>query len=420
MIGLVGGVLAAMSPPLLAAGIVAVALLLAWALAAALRRRDHFTYVLSRAPQLPVRALAAHDDAWLRGTVVCEAPLVCPWFDVECVAYDYRVEIEVKKTRTKRDANGKVRTVVDYVWEVESQDAKQLDFDLDDGETIRVLLTEGTNEATRSLGADYEHSKRRHLASVLAVGDEVSVLGVKRDDGGFGSLAEVPLLVTYQTRAQRVASSRSSEAVLFFFACLLPFVGVAVAAAVLQEADTLQQWLLALPWGFAAWVPQWWLLTYNRLVRLRQQVRAAERQIDVELSFRAALVPNLAAVVQAYAAHERELLADLAAIRAHGSLGERVGAEADAVAAMRSMLVLHERHPQLRADPLYRDLHDRLWAIEEKLAHARGAYSDTVTEWNDRLGAFPSLLVAKAMRAKPSPLFAAECEAALPPRLALD
>lgn len=420
MIGFAAVVIAAVTPPQLAAGIVVVALLIAWALAAALRRRDHFTFVLARAPQLPVRALAAHDDAWLRGVVGSDTPLICPWFGVECVAYDYEIEVEVEKRRTERDANGKERTVVEHVWETAYRDGKKCDFELDDGAAIRVLMTEGTNEATRSLGADYEHPKRRHLASVLAVGDEVSVLGVKRDDGSFGPLAEVPLLVTYQTRAQRVAVARSSETALFFFACLLPFVGVAVAAAVLQEAATWQQWLLASPWGLVAWAPQWWLLTYNRLVRLRQQVRAAERQIDVELSFRAALVPNLAAVVQAYGAHERALLADLAAIRAHASLGERVGAEADAVAAMRSMLVLHERHPQLRADPLYRDLHDRLWAIEEKLAHARGAYSDTVTEWNDRLGAFPSLLVGRAMRAKPAPLFAAECEAALPPRLALD
>ena len=78
------------------------------------------------------------------------------------------------------------------------------------------------------------------------------------------------------------------------------------------------------------------------LVRLRQQVRAAERQIDIETSFRAALVPNLVGVVQAFLRHEHDLLAGLTAIRAGASLGERVAGEASTVAATRS--VLAHRH----------------------------------------------------------------------------
>ena len=81
------------------------------------------------------------------------------------------------------------------------------------------------------------------------------------------------------------------------------------------------------------------------------------------------------------------------------------------------MLLLHERHPQLRGDALYRDLHERLWAVEEKLAHARSFYNDVVSEWNDRIASFPSSLVARVCRHAEAPLFAAEIEAKLPPRL---
>lgn len=52
-----------------------------------LGRQDHRTWMLARAPKLPIRALAVGDDAWVRGVVRCGAPLSCPWFDVPCVAW---------------------------------------------------------------------------------------------------------------------------------------------------------------------------------------------------------------------------------------------------------------------------------------------------------------------------------------------
>ncbi|MEQ1634035.1 MAG: LemA family protein, partial [Planctomycetota bacterium] len=115
--------------------------------------------------------------------------------------------------------------------------------------------------------------------------------------------------------------------------------------------------------------------------------------------------------------HEHELLESLAAIRSGGSVDARVQREGSAVAATRAVLMLHERYPQLRSDALYRDLHDRLWAIEEKLAHARTCYNDAVTEWNDRLQQFPSNLVASAAGHQAAAVFAAEVDESLPPRL---
>ena len=73
-----------------------------------LRTQDDHTWVLARAPELPIRALSVGDDAWLRGTVRCDMPLTVPWFDVPCVAYHYSIENE--KTRTTTDSNGKRKT----------------------------------------------------------------------------------------------------------------------------------------------------------------------------------------------------------------------------------------------------------------------------------------------------------------------
>jgi LemA protein len=406
--------LAAMTPEEIAACALGAGVLLGWCFATALRRRDHTTFVFARAPQLPVRALAAHDDAWLRGEVQAAEPLVCPWFDVRCVAYSY--QIEKKVTRTRKDEKG--NTVTETSWETEHTESESIDFDLHDGETVRVALTEGDNEAMESTGTDYQGSSRRHSANVLPIGATVSALGVLRDDRTFGPMAEVPLLVTSATREERVRASARSEGWFFFFAVFFPWAGLTVAAALMLRAQQWPDWLPAAAIGLLAVVPQWWLLTYNRLVRLRQQVKTAQKQTHVELALRADLVPNLVAVVQGYAAHERDLLERLAAIRVGRDLDQEVREERATVATTRDVLLLHERHPQLRSDALYRDLHERLWAVEEKLAHARSFYNDVVTEWNDRIASFPSSLVAAACRHQPAPLFAAACEEKLPPRLA--
>ncbi len=401
-----------------AAAVAGAGLLLGFGFATWLRRKDHATFVLARAPRLPIRALAAHDDAWLTGVVRSESPIVCPWFDIACVAYSYCVEKEVTTTRTVTDSNGKTRTETSTHWETVRSESDVTDFDLDDGNRIRVALREGDNEAMESSGHDYETSKLRHSASYLPIDAAVSVLGVKRDDGTFGPMREVPLLVTRLSPEARVQSSHRGEAWLFFFALLFPFVGVAVAAGLARHAQTAQDWALAAPFGLIVWLPQWWLLTHNRLVRLRHQVATARQQIAVELAFRHDLVPNLVEAVRAFSKHESGLLQGLAAIRSGKDVDAAVRSEPDALRTVRSVLLLHERHPELRSSELYRDLHERLWAIEEKIAHARTFYGDVVTEWNDRIAQIPSCLVAKASGCKPAPLFTAECDEKLPPRLA--
>lgn len=407
-------VLADLPPPALAALLAAVGIAAGWLFATLLRKRDHQTFVLARAPSLPIRALAEHDDAWLRGVVCADAPLRCPWFDTDCVAYRYRIERKV--TRMRRDKDGKTHT--ETSWDTEYEAAETIDFDLDDGARIRVALTAADNEAMGDAGPEYETTSRRHSAHVLPIGTEVSVLGVRRDDGSFGPLAGVPLLVTRLLPRDRVRASARGESWLFGLALWFPFAGAAGAAAAALQPATLLQWLAALPFGLLLLVPQWWLLTYNRLVRLRQQVKAAQQQVAVELAFRSDLVPNLVAVVRATAGHERELLERLAAIRSGNDLDANVRTEGAAVATARQVLVLHERYPALRADALYRDLHERLWAVEEKLAHTRGFYNDIVTEWNDRVAQFPSLLVARTAGWREAAVFAIEADESLPPRLA--
>jgi LemA protein len=267
-----------------------------------------------------------------------------------------------------------------------------------------------------SLGTDYESGSRRHRASVLELDAEVSVLGVVRDDRSFGRAGTVPCLITRRRPDERVRSSHRGEAALFVFATAFPFLGGAGATALMVQPADVGAWLPVLAGGLALLLPVWWLLCHNRLIRLRQQVRTACRQIDVDLGVRAGLVPHLVEVVRAASVHEGSLLESLARIRSEGDRDDRVAHESENRAAAREVLVLHERYPDLKTDALYRDLHERLWAIEEKLAHTRTFYNGVVTEWNDRIASFPALLVARACGYAGAQLFAGGDDE-LPPRL---
>jgi LemA protein len=331
------------------------------------------------------------------------------------VAYRYRRERLHVTFTTDKDGKQTRREE----WRVESTASDEAHFVLHDGAQIWILMDGADNEALRSLGYDYEHMGLRHSAEVLEIGAEVSVLAVKQAQGHMARQREVPCLITRLAARERVRSSASSESWLFFFACLLPAIGGGFGAALWLD----QPWTwdptqvgITLVGAFACWLPCWLVGTYNRLIRLRQQVIAAFRQVDVDLAVRANLVPNLVAVVKAAAAHERELMTSLAAIRSGLDPAAATSAEGAASNTARTVLSLHERYPELTTSALYLDLHERLWACEEKLAHTRKLYNDIVKEWNDRIQSFPSSFVARIAHCLPAPYFAGD-DAPLPPRL---
>ena len=394
---------------------VAVGVLLGWIFQWRLRRQDDHTWVLARAPELPIRALSVGDDAWLRGTVLSDDPLICPWFGVPCVSYRYKIEKKV--TTSYRDSKGKSQTRTS--WRTVSSEQRDQNFVLDDGDSVYIIFHDADNEALLHAGRDYETSRRRHSASIIQVGATISVLGVAGDDNTFAKQSEVPLLLTRKKPEARVRSSHGSEAWLFFFCYFAPLLA-GFCAAVLAHGPRWHRSpstiAISVAAGLGLALPFWTLATYNRFVRLRQQVQAGFRQVDVDLAVRSDLVPNLVEVVKVACSHEQDLLAKLVEIRVTGSVDEATEAESKSVATARQVLLLHEAYPELRTDSMYRDLHERLWAVEEKLSHSRQLYNDIVQEWNDRTQRFPAVLLARICGYRAAPSFAGD-DASVPPPL---
>ncbi len=137
---------------------------------------------------------------------------------------------------------------------------------------------------------------------------------------------------------------------------------------------------------------------YNGLVRLRNQVRNSWSQIDVQLKRRHNLIPNLVETVRGYAAHEKETLENVTRARsqAAGATGveNQAKAETGLSAALGRLMVVVEQYPDLRANENFANLQEELTSTENRIGFARQHYNDTVMQYNNRVQAFPSNLVA--------------------------
>ena len=162
-------------------------------------------------------------------------------------------------------------------------------------------------------------------------------------------------------------------------------------------------------------VSVWALLIYNRLVRLRIQVRTAWADIDVQLLRRHDLVPQLVAAVKGYAAHEQsvmqavtELRSQAMAQRSPARLGELESALGQALGRV---VVLGEAYPELKASDNFAQLQRDLVAVEEQLQYARRFYNGAVRDYNDAVQRVPDTLIARAFTFAAAEFFQAQDDA---------
>lgn len=162
---------------------------------------------------------------------------------------------------------------------------------------------------------------------------------------------------------------------------------------------------------------------YNSLVTLRNRYQNAFSQIDVQLKRRYDLIPNLVDTAKGYMRHERETLeAVINARNAALSASQRVASTPGDSAAMNSLnlaetqlsgalgrlFALAEAYPDLKANQNLLALQEELTSTENKVAFARQAFNDAVTNYNIELQKFPNNLVAGIGGFAPAQLFEVE------------
>jgi LemA protein len=151
--------------------------------------------------------------------------------------------------------------------------------------------------------------------------------------------------------------------------------------------------------------------TYNGLVSLRNQVKNAWAQIDVQLKRRYDLIPNLVETVKGYMQHERQTLEAVTQARniaqkASGAgVGERAKVEGELTAALSRLLVVAEAYPDLKANQNFLALQEELTSTENKISFSRQFYNDSVLHYNNKTQMFPSNVVAGMMSFKAGEFF---------------
>ncbi len=162
----------------------------------------------------------------------------------------------------------------------------------------------------------------------------------------------------------------------------------------------------------------WLAGMYNGLVRLRNHVKNAWAQIDVQLKRRHDLIPNLVETVKGYAGHEKETLENVTRARGAAVSAGGGGAAAQAKAesalsgALGRLMLVVEKYPDLKANQNFLALQEELTSTENKIGFSRQLYNDSVMIYNTRTQTVPTNIVAGTFGFKEEEFFELEDEAA--------
>ena len=155
------------------------------------------------------------------------------------------------------------------------------------------------------------------------------------------------------------------------------------------------------------------IVTYNGLIRSRNQIENAWSQIDVQLKRRIDLIPNLVETVKGYAAHEKDTLdavinARNAAMSAPADPHAQAAADTQVAGALRQLFALSEAYPDLKANQNFLALQEELSATEGRVAYARQFYNDSVLNYNNKIQAFPTVIFASMLKFEKREYFEAD------------
>jgi len=156
----------------------------------------------------------------------------------------------------------------------------------------------------------------------------------------------------------------------------------------------------------------WIISIYNKLVKLRNQVKDQWSQVDVQLKSRFDLIPNIVETVKGYASHEKQTFEDVVKARNNAlkatTAKEEIKADNELTESLNKLFALSEAYPLLKSDANFKELQTSLKEVEEKIAFSRQFYNDTVLKYQNAIEVFPNVFVAKLFGFKQEQFFEAK------------
>jgi LemA protein len=176
-------------------------------------------------------------------------------------------------------------------------------------------------------------------------------------------------------------------------------------------------WYLYLIIALVVLLALYFLFSYNGLVRVRNAMKNAWAQIDVQLKRRHDLIPNLVETAKGYMTHERETFEAITNARnnAQKAVGQGVGtqskAEGELSGVLSKLLMVVENYPDLKANTNFLALQEELSSTENKIGFSRQYYNDSVMHYNNKIQMFPTNIIAGMFGFKTGEFFEIEIAA---------
>ena len=367
---------------------------------------------------------AAHTD-----TPVTSFLAACP-----CVHYRYTISEHWRKNETESytDSKGHRRTRhrTRSGWKTVDSGGDSLEyFDLqDDTGSIRIRPHGADIDATRVFShtcgrgdplyygkgppGSIMHStgRRSFTEHAIPVDAQIYVMGHarQRQDIVAAEIAEdvdTPTYIISTASEKNVARGKA----LTFWLCGMGGLALGIAPFLLLPSQARGMPLYAIAAGamLAAWLIGWLIIVFNSLIGLRQRVNQAWAHIDVELKRRHDLIPNLAATVDAAAAHERRTMEAVAHMRNQSNATAPGEEGPDPEATTPRLMAVVEAYPNLKTSTNFLRLQRELAETEQRIALARGYFNQITTAYNTRLEVIPDGLIAKLAGMRPRALMQA-------------
>ncbi len=166
-----------------------------------------------------------------------------------------------------------------------------------------------------------------------------------------------------------------------------------------------------------ALVVLWLIFMFNSFIRLKFRVKEALSDIEVQLKRRHDLIPNLIETVKGYAAHEKGVFERVTEARTRaleagksGDLDQMKKAENILSGTLKTLFAVAENYPDLKANANFLELQRELSDTENKIQAARRFYNSVVKDFNTKIEAFPSNIMAKIFNFSNQPFFEMEEE----------
>ena len=152
------------------------------------------------------------------------------------------------------------------------------------------------------------------------------------------------------------------------------------------------------------------LSIYNKLIKLKNNVKKQKANIEIYLNKRFDLIPNIVECVKSYSKYENETLENVISLRNNYNEQKNMNIKAaeNLNNSLNNLLALVENYPELKANSNYINLQNELRNIEEELEIARTRYNNVVTRYNTKIETIPNNLVASLFAFKKAELFKTE------------